>query len=328
MNAASVVGCGGSVAVSIVILSCAAMAADNNWSVRFFATGYNQQDRARFQIDDDLPFPAPDASKSADIGAGSFTIEFWVKGILAENNTTPRSAGDHSDYNWITGNVVIDRDVYNGSNRKFGISIRGGRVEFGTGDGDGIDSDHTLVSSGTVLNNAWRHVAVTRDAMTGTKRIYIDGTLDETSAPGVSTADLSYPNDGVLGQAMPCGQGPWGPYLTVGTEKNDTDEDEETCGNPPTSVDYPGFKGRIDEVRLWKAALSSGSIAALYDKVLTPAAYPDLVAYWRFEEGTGTYLGDAVPGGTPGTLIAGIAGNGEWSSDTPAVTGVLNWSLY
>ncbi len=35
------------------------------------------------------------------------------------------------DFNWIDGNIILDRDVWCGSERKYGISIAGGFVRFG-----------------------------------------------------------------------------------------------------------------------------------------------------------------------------------------------------
>lgn len=316
------------------LFSGPAICEDNRFALRFFATGHNQQDRARFQLDDDLGGAHPDASRKSDIGAGDFTIEFWIKGILSDNPTGPaRAAGDYFDYNWITGNIVIDRDIYGGgagSDHDFGISLRQGRVEFGTSTG-GVDaSEHTLVGAINVLDGQWRHVALSRDKATGTKRIFVDAVLDRASAANVSTGDLSYPNEGVVGQVTPCGLGPWGPFLVIGTEKHDADWESNGC-NPPENFAFPGFTGRVDEVRLWTTALDQSELMASREVILDPDS-PGLAAYWRFEEGAGGGLKDQIPGGTTGVLIQGVPGNGEWTSDSAPVfaspTTVSNWILY
>lgn len=114
-------------------------------ALRFFGTGNNQQDRVRIPIDDDLA--GPDVSSPCDVGAGSFTIEFWVRGQLADNPTT-NWGGDveQANVDWILGNIVVDRDIWGPSSRDFGISIAGGFVRFGTGHADvaAQDGDHTL----------------------------------------------------------------------------------------------------------------------------------------------------------------------------------------
>lgn len=305
----------------------AAPAQTNDYSLRFHGAGYDQRDRVVFVIDDDQGAPAPDASAPADIGAGSFTIEFWVKGTLADNASASRPAGSYADFNWIEGNVVIDRDIWSGdaeARRKFGVSLGGGRVEFGTG-GAGGDSDDTLVGSVDVLDGTWRHVAVTRDASTGVKTIMVDGVVDISGPAGTSTADLSYPDEGVPGQVAPCGRGPFGPTLMIGAEKHDADEHlEGSCGSPPLNPAYPSFSGHVDEVRLWGAALSPAQVQGLHNVIIDPADHPTLVAYWRFEEGSGTVIGDTVPGGTTGELRGGVPGEGEWSADAAPVFGAAS----
>jgi hypothetical protein len=287
----------------------------NQYSLRFFGTGVNQLDRARFQIDDNVP--GPNTLSQADIGSGDFTVEFWVKGNIAPgiNDRPGRPAGSYNDYAWIEGHVVIDRDIDGASQRDWGISLRGGRVEFGTGAGDSGGFDHTLVGGTAVLDGTWRHVAVVREA--GTKSIYVDGVLDGSGFGG--THDISFPDTGVT-QATHCSGQSFGHYMVLGAEKHDYDQFEEPgCAVPPPgNVQYPSFNGWMDEVRIWNVARNPADIAA--DRMRIFATLPGgLVAYWRFEEGSGTTLADAVPGNPSGTLIAGATGNGEWSTDVPAV---------
>ena len=56
-------------------------------SIRFFGNGANDIDRVKIRIDDPANNnPGP----PADIGAGNFTIEFWIKGAAADNTNTVR----------------------------------------------------------------------------------------------------------------------------------------------------------------------------------------------------------------------------------------------
>ncbi len=285
-------------AIAVVLAGAAAGRAEgqgSQWALRFHGTGLNQQDRVRIAIDDDGP--GPDASAPCDVGAGSFTVELWLRGTLADNGTA--SAGgdvEMASNAWIDGNIVVDRDIWSGSAADWGISLAGGRVRFGTGGGQpATDGEHTLEGSDLVLDGAWHHVACVRDASTGRKRIYVDGVLDFESAAGVSTANLSYPDGGVPGQVTP-----WGPYIVLAAEKHDA------------GPAFPSFAGYLDEVRLWNVARTGTEILVSRHQVL-PAGTAGLVASYRFEEGGGTAVLDSSGAGSPaGQLLAGVAGNGEW----------------
>ena len=52
------------------------------------------------------------------------------------------------------------------------------------------------------------------------------------------------------------------------------------------------FDGTIDEVRIWNSALSQSEINGLMNTEITPSMHPDLVGYWRFNEGFGTIAQD------------------------------------
>jgi hypothetical protein len=268
----------------------------NRFALRFYGTGTGQQDRVRIPIDDNLNL-ATNASAPCDVGAGSFTVEFWCRGVLASNLSSASREGSFPDERWIEGNIIVDRDIWGDSARDWGISLAGGRVRFGTGagHGPGANSPNTLEGTVNVLDGAWHHVACVRDAGSGAKRIYVDGALDFASANGVSTADLSYPDQGVANPATL-----WGPYIVIAAEKHD-------AGSA-----YPSFNGWFDELRVWNLARSAGEIAASRSLILATNT-PGLVGYYRFEEGAGTVVRDRSGAGSPpGELIAGVPGNGEW----------------
>lgn len=296
------------VAWAVVAMAAAGQLAaqTSRHALRFYGTGVGppgQQDRALFPVDDNGS--GADASTPIDIGAGDFTIELWLRGTFADNDTS-NNGGDVEtfDFNWIDGNIILDRDIWCGSERKYGISIAGGLVRFGTAGGDDLPSDgeNTIEGSENVLDGTWHHVAVTRDATTGIKRIYVDGVEDFASSPDASTADLSYPNAGVPVTGN-CGSGqltPYGWYLVLAAEKHDA------------GAEFPSFNGYVDELRIWNVARSAAQLATTYDRVL-PADTPGLVGAYRFEEGSGSSLADSSTSGGPAAqLIAGTAGNGEW----------------
>lgn len=269
-------------------------------ALRFFGTGTNQQDRVRIPIDDNAP--GPNASTPCDVGAGSFTVDFWVKGMLADNPTTNAGGDTWCDcFNWIDGNVLVDRDIYGASERDWGISVVGGVVRFGVGRGDppSVWVDHTVEGSTNILNNQWNHVACVRDFAAGQLRVYINGVLDFAGPANRNRADISYPDNGDAAPVTP-----WGPYIVLGAEKHDADP-----------ANYPSFRGVMDEFRVWNRALSGGEIAGVRAVVLVPGspAAAGLVGSYRFEEGAGLLAADSSGSGSPpGQVIAGLPGNGEW----------------
>ena len=80
-------------------------------------------------------------------------------------------------------------------------------------------------------------------------------------------------------------------------------------------------KGNIDEFAIWDEVLDADAVAAVYnsgapfDLTADKGNYDnsiDLIAYWRFEEGTGTSAADSAASNT-GTLANGVA----FSTDVP-----------
>ena len=266
----------------------------SRFGLRFYGTGVDQQDRVRIRIDDDAP--GPDASTPMDVGRGSFTIEFWMRGELAENDT-PSAGGDRQfdDFRWIDGNIIIDRDIWGGSPRDFGVSIAGGFLRFGVGSGSSDASATTIEGNTNVLDGAWHHVAAVRDVDTGVLSIVVDGVVDYSSRPGSSFSDLSYPDDGVPSQLTP-----WGHWFFIAAEKHDA------------GPAFPSFSGYFDELRVWSVALTAEALGEMAPQVIDPAS-SGLVGYYRFEEGRGAEVLDSSTAGSPsGELIAGVSGNGEW----------------
>jgi len=307
-------------AVVLVSTTTAASAQNAGYSLRFFGTGSGDVDRVKVRIDDPAnTLPGP----PADVGASDFTIEFWLKGTLADNPAPAVTCGNNIA--WIDGNIVLDRDRYS-QDRKFGVSLAGGRVVFGvSGDGTG---DTTICGTTNVLNGAWHHVAVQRRRVDGRLWLFVDGALQGTvDGPD---GDVSYPDDGVPGPH--CG-GPctWSdPFLVVGAEKHDA------------GPAYPSFTGLVDELRLSTVLRYTTSFAAPTEPFVADAA---TAALWHFDEGTGTAANDgsgAVGGPSRGVLsIGGPNGGPWWSTDTPfaapcaqivtsdagAVNGLVNYSL-
>ncbi|MBL8768423.1 MAG: PQQ-dependent sugar dehydrogenase, partial [Planctomycetes bacterium] len=285
---------GRSIAAAVLALVCAsdlsAQSSASSFSIRFFGTGSAQRDRIKIPVDDDVAGSA--GNTPIDVGAGDFTIEFWVKGNLTDNVTA--NAGGDVDLltnAWMDGNVVVDRDILGGSDADFGISIAGGYVRFGTGRGQGptFDGEHTLEGDVLVLDGSWHHVAVVRQQSSGRKFIYVDGALDVASIAGASTANLSYPDVGVVGA-----QDALGRFLVVGAAKHDL-------------AQFRSFNGFVDEVRIWNRVRTRVQVLEALDRVLLPNT-PGLVGSYRLEEGTGTVTHDTSGANAPsGTIASGPA---------------------
>ena len=98
-------------------------------SLRFHGNGTGGIDRVMIRIDG----PAT----PADVGASSFTLEWWMRALPGENTSTADAdvVCDTTD-GWITGNIVFDRDVFgDGDQGDFGVSLIGGRIAFGVSAG-------------------------------------------------------------------------------------------------------------------------------------------------------------------------------------------------
>jgi glucose/arabinose dehydrogenase len=284
-------------------------------SLRFFGHGRDGVDRVLIPIDDPATAtPGP----PADVGATDFTLEFWMKARSVENPAPVVACG--ANLNWRRGHVVIDRDRAD-QDRKFGVSIAGGRVVFGvSGDATG---HHTLCGTSDVLDDEWHHVAVERRRLDGWLWLYVDGVL-EADADGPD-GDVSYPDDGVPDSS--CG-GPClasDPFLVIGAEKHDA------------GVEFPSYSGWIDEIRISRRLRYTGSTFTRPGMPFGPDA--DTVALYHLDEGAGDLVVDSsgAPGGpSHGIRVAGGAPAGPaWSSDTapfvapavafePLATGLVN----
>ncbi len=76
----------------------------------------------------------------------------------------------------------------------------------------------------------------------------------------------------------------------------------QQLGSDPRFGDY--FKGMLDEVRVWNVARSQAQIQANLNRTLSlPQA--NLLAYWRFDEGSGANAFDSGGSGHTGVLVGG-----------------------
>ncbi|MBT8195125.1 MAG: LamG domain-containing protein, partial [Bacteroidia bacterium] len=125
-----------------------------------------------------------------------------------------------------------------------------------------------LFSSTSVNDGNWHHIAATYNSATGMASIYVDGVLDASA-------------------------------LRAGDLYSDTTMRIGDCGG----FGCPGyeFDGKIDEVRIWSVARTQSEIQADMNKVVDPAS-AGLMAYYRFDEGTGTTTADLTGNGYDGDV--------------------------
>lgn len=291
--------------------------------MQFLGYGVNDIDRVKIQIDD--PNLTTEPPRPADIGATDFTLEFWMRTTLGGNSSPEINC---QNYNWISGNILIDRDRFN-LGRSFGLSLSQGELNFGIEGNDGFT--HTVCSENNIegLPNTpypainvddgqWHHVALQRQMVTGLLWIYIDGQLrakSDASLAALTSGDISYPDDGLAeiacyygGESLvACDQSD--PYLVLGAEKHDA--------NP---LNYPPYLGLLDELRISNILRYGRGADENTYSVPTEKFIPDnnTLALYHFDSNMGSQLLDAM-GQSHGDIRFGSDGVGPtgpiWQDD-------------
>lgn len=243
-----------------------------------------------------------------NVGAGSFTYEVWLRGDAADNPNTSNVAkgADEASYNWINGNIFLDRDVYGGDcdGRDFGASVIDGRVSFGVGATPSGSGPLTLYGSTPIVETpaVWHHVALVHDANDGVLKIFVDGARDIESTRALPPADRSIPPGGCSqGQAR---SGARQSELAIGTEKH--------------GFGTISFAGRIGRVRIWDVARTNMEIADWWQRIV-PCSATGLVARYDLDEGNGSVTVDAC-GRSPDAVVSlGSRNLTRWVEDGPAL---------
>ena len=141
------------------------------------------------------------------------------------------------------------------------------------------------VVGGSVNDDTWHHVALTRNAG-NTLELYLDGVSQGTDS-------VAGANDAITTDLR-----------AVGAE-------EYWIQQSFTTADRRYLDGKIDEVAVWNVALDAADVTSLYNSGngLKASANSgnydnsgDLVGYWKFNEGTGSTLTDNTSSSNNGTL--------------------------
>lgn len=112
------------------------------------------------------------ASSSAfDLGSGDFTIEFWIK-TSANGSILARDTNENVNY----GNLSVQ--------------VIAGKLRFYCNPNSGNATGRvTLESTTTVTNNAWYHIAITRNS--NSWALYVNGTSEATATSSVAFRDAT-----------------------------------------------------------------------------------------------------------------------------------------
>ena len=147
-----------------------------------------------------------------------------------------------------------------------------------------------------VADGDWHHIAVTYEAGSGRKQIYVDGRLDaETLAHDGRNLGSGVPRSGAIGRSFP------GLHIVNqhrgGIEARDRHGESRSGGpplteEPPPPLDRVGvntrigsvyYDGEIAVVRLWDRALSAAEILQLTNRSPDPQEAPGLVGDWGLD---------------------------------------------
>ncbi len=151
-------------------------------------------------------------------------------------------------------------------------------------------------SSATVADGSWHHAALTVDASGG--KLYLDGVV--------------------------VGQNAW-----AGAAGGTTSTEPLQIGR---FYNYPQrFQGDIDEVTVWNRALAANEVQSMKNLSLN-GKESGLVAYWRFNEGSGTNTADITGVGHTAVLInnpvwvGSTAFLGDGTTAIHTTLGLVQWS--
>ena len=147
-----------------------------------------------------------------------------------------------------------------------------------------------VLSTTRIDDGAWHHVAGVRQGVTS--RIYIDGVLD---AQGEASAVVSLVNTApvTLGTG-PCDPSPFDPSRA--------------------------FTGATDEVMVWGEARTPAQIAEDRRGTRT-GGEPNVLLYWKLDEGAGQVANDTSPNGVSGQL--GTSANTDGFDPTWITSGIV-----
>ncbi len=165
----------------------------------------------------------------------NLTVSVWVYPTTDGSSAVYRIVSrDRSDY-WMLGQAE--------SNRIEWSLILSDPNPGGDGGNDLTDPD-------SLKKDKWNHIAATYDSSTSYKTVYVDGVKIKSWNTGVNPEDFVIIGDQAA--SVPIGIG---------------ENMEESLGGCDNSATY-GFRGRIDDVRIYRDALTLAKIQDIYKQDL------------------------------------------------------------
>lgn len=204
------------------------------------------------------------AANAANMGTDSFSVALWFRSVSPITHQRMITKG-----NW-------------GNSAGYFMWYDGGAITFSVGS-NGVQANTVLVSTpGGLDDYQWHQATAVVDRTAQTAKIYIDGVAKTLTKGG-----------GYCGTAS-------GASLDISgcTSLNASSSDPLTFGSYNGTAEF--YSGSLDDVRLYRRALSASEIADLYN-------LNGLVGQWKFDEGNGTALADAS-----GYTSAGTSTDADW----------------
>ena len=201
-----------------------------------------------------------DSTLGPDIDSTSGTISAWVK------LETVSASGQILSCRRDSQNLI--QLFYHASSNEMRATHKGNNT-----------SKYAKIAAGETIENSgnWHNIAMTWDTSEGEVKIYLDGTLKQTTT-GIQAFSGAAPNVCRIGESSATGSGYW--------------------------------KGHMDEISVFDEVVS---ISTLYNegkpKDVEFSDLDGLIGYYRFTEGTGTSIGDESGNGNTGTLVNGASFN-------------------
>ncbi len=220
----------------------------------------------------------------ANVGAGDFTLEIWLKPTLDNQHSNRVSEGTSS--NWYNGNIWLDRSTF--GEEGWGGALDNGRVVFAVR--DEWRQKYNLIGGTDLRDGAWHFVQLVRRG--NTLSIYVDGQLEDSAAYASAAGSLQMPE--TFSRNYPNSN----PYHVLGAEKHDYD-----------AVRYPGYWGGMYDMRLSNVARDPG--------VPTGPMTTDsnTVMHWRLDDVSGGT--DLTGNGNDGTFRTSAQGYPQIIGDAP-----------
>ena len=240
--------------------------------------GYNSTFKFQYSTSSDLSgysetpsaaVPAPPAATVDDGNALSLNESGSGAYVSIPDNGSMDFVTSFTVEAWIYMTDNTNNTIIDKGSYQYLIQVNNGEIGFYST--SGTYGYWKYSTNANIQTNKWTHVALTYDYLGGVK-FYVNG--------------------------EPKGSG------TVNNALSTDDGDVNIGRQEPSSCQCNTFNGRIDELKIWSKVRTASEISANYNKILT-GSESGLVAYYHFDETSGTSVADATSNGNNGTIQSG-----------------------